>query len=276
MKTKSKVNFLLLGSLVASLGGTRLMAQNTPSIIRYEPNGPGGKGLVGPNAKDEGTGDKKTTVLFYYQSSGPSKDASGIWEAVNYRTPLERTKESEFIHVLRGSLTLGYKDGREATFQAGDNLLIPRGAEVAWKGTQNLREYWVTFDSTGPVPAGSPAVIKFERDGPAGQGLKPTPPQDPWPAKEHDYYSGPTGSSAGVWETEPHADQKFDKPNYCELMVFLDGEVTLSTPDGKSQTFKAGDVALVPKGAAYKWRSGRLRKFWVIFDHDPGSATSSN
>ena len=43
-----------------------------------------------------------------------------------------------------------------------------------------------------------------------------------------------------MWETEAHAKQRFDKPNYCELMVFLDLEVTLSTPDGKSQTFKAG------------------------------------
>jgi uncharacterized cupin superfamily protein len=275
MKTKFNISFFL-ALLVASLSGTQLVAQDTASIIRYEPNGPGGKGLVGPDAKESGTGDKKTTVFFYYRSRGPSQDASGIWEAVNYRTPLEATKESEFIHVIRGSLTLGYKDGREQTFQAGDNLLIPRGAEVAWKGTQNLREYWVTFDSTGPAPKGSPAVIKFEHDGPAGKGLKPTPPRDPWPAKEHNYYSSATGSSAGVWETEAHAEQKFDKPNYCELMVFLDGEVTLSTPDGKSQTFKAGDVALVPKGATYKWTSGRLRKFWVIFDHDPASVTSSN
>jgi uncharacterized cupin superfamily protein len=59
-------------------------------------------------------------------------------------------------------------------------------------------------------------------------------------------------------------------------MVFLDGEVTLSTVDGTSQAFKAGDVAQVPKGVAHKWSSGRLRKCWVIFDHDPRSVTSTN
>jgi uncharacterized cupin superfamily protein len=271
MRTKPNFNVLFLGALAVSLAGSQLLAQDKPSIIRYQPD----KALTGPNAKEHGTGDDKTTVFFYYQSKGPSKDASGIWEAANFHMPLHMTKESEFIHVVRGSLTLGYKDGREEAFQAGDNLLIPRGAEVAWKGTKNLREFWVTFDSTGPAPAGSPSVIKFERDGPQGKGLKPAPPPE-WRAKEYDYYSSPAGSSAGVWETAGFVAKKFEAPNYCELMVFLDGEVTLSTPDGKSQTFKAGDVALVPKGVAHKWSSGRLRKFWVIFDPDPHSATSTN
>src|ERR1700733_798147 len=276
MKNRSISNVLLVGSLVSSLVGARLGAQETPSIIRYEPNGPGGHGLDGPNSKERGTGDQKTTSYYYYRSDGPSKDASGIWEAVNFQRPLAPTKVAEFIHVVRGSLTLGYKDGSEQTFQAGDNLLIPRGAEVAWKGTQNLREYWVTFDSTGPAPTDNTAVIKFERDGPPGIGLQATSPQGPWPAKEYKYFSSVTGSSAGGWETQAHAAQKFHKPKYCELMVFLDGEVTLSTPDGGSQTFKAGDIALVPKGADYKWSSGRARKFWVIFDRDPRPATGSN
>jgi uncharacterized cupin superfamily protein len=273
MRRTSKCNLLLLASLLAGVTGSRLVAQVTPSIIRYEPNGPGGKGLVGPNAKEEGSGDKKTTVFFYYRSGGGSQAASGIWEAVNYRTPLEKTKESEFIHLLRGSITLAYRNGHEETFKAGDNLLIPRGAEVSWKGTQNVREYWITFDSTGPEPEGSPAVIKFDHDGPAGKGLQPIPPQAR--AKEYKYYSSAQGSSAGVWETEPYAADKFHTPAYCELMVFLDGNVTLSTPNGKSETFKAGDVALVPKGAAYKWSSDRTRKFWVSFDRDPAPVTSS-
>ena len=275
MRTKSKLNALLCGSLVAMLAASQLVAQDTPSVIRYEPNGPGGKGLVGPNAKESGTGDEKTTSFYYYRSAGASKDKSGIWEAANYRSPLESTKETEFIHVIRGSLTLGYKDGREERFQAGDNLLIPRGAEVAWKGTNNLREFWVTFDSTGPEPKGSTSVVKFERDGPPGKGLKPASPPE-WHAKEYQYYSSATGSSAGVWETAGFTSQKFYTPNECELMVFLDGKVTLSTPDGKSQTFKAGDIALVPKGATHKWSSGRVRKFWVIFDPDPRSATGTN
>jgi len=273
MRKRFTQNLWILASLLASATGSQLVAQAAPSIIRYEPNGPGGKGLVGPNAKDEGSGDKKTTVLFYYQSTSGNKDASGIWEAVNYRAPLEKTKQTEFIHLLRGSVTLGYKDGREETFKAGDNLLIPRGAEVAWKGTKNVREYWIEFDAAGPEPEGSPSVVKLEHDGSANKGLEPIPPKGR--AKEYKYYSSVQGSSSGVWETEPYTTDKFHTPNYCELMVFLDGTVTLSTPDGKSQTFKAGDVALVPKGTAYKWSSDRARKFWVSFDRDPAPVTSS-
>jgi uncharacterized cupin superfamily protein len=85
-----------------------------------------------------------------------------------------------------------------------------------------------------------------------------------------------TGSSVGVWETAGFTSSKFGAAHYCELMVFLDGEVTLSTPDGNSQTFKAGDIAPVPKGAPHKWSSGKVRKFWVIFDSDPRPVNASN
>ena len=104
------------------------------------------------------------------RTRGASNDASGIWEAIN--------------------------------FQAGDNLLIPRGAEVAWEGAHDLREYWVTFDSTDPAPTDSPAVIKLEHDGPPEIGLQLTSPKGPGPAKEYKYFSSATGASAGIWETE--------------------------------------------------------------------------
>ena len=57
-------------------------------------------------------------------------------------------------------------------------------------------------------------------------------------------------------------------------MVFLKGTVTLTTPDGQTERFAPGDVALVPKGIEYKWSSDTARKFWVIFDTDPSTQTA--
>jgi uncharacterized cupin superfamily protein len=51
--------------------------------------------------------------------------------------------------------------------------------------------------------------------------------------------------------------------------VFLSGNVTLTTRAGQEERFKAGEVALVPKGIDYKWSSDTTRKYWVIFDKDP-------
>jgi len=266
-------NLLLLASITACLATRNARAEEYTSIIRYEPDGPGGKGFVGPNSKTNASGDSKTTSYYYYRSAGNPRITSGVWEASNFHGPLRKTSATEFIHVVRGIITLGYKDGREEKFKAGDNLLIPRGAEVAWQGTDNVKEYWVMFDpgpSTSASTEDSPAVIKFDRDGPAGKGLT-----GKGRTKEYEYYSSPEKSSAGVWETEAFTAPKFHTPVYCELMLFLDGTVTLSTPSGQSETFKAGDVALVPKGVAYKWSSDRARKFWVIFDADQLSTTTS-
>jgi uncharacterized cupin superfamily protein len=51
--------------------------------------------------------------------------------------------------------------------------------------------------------------------------------------------------------------------------------VTLTTPNGQTERFMAGDVALVPKGIEYKWSSNTTRKFWVIFDNDPPAPPST-
>jgi uncharacterized cupin superfamily protein len=43
---------------------------------------------------------------------------------------------------------------------------------------------------------------------------------------------------------------------------------------GKEDTFKAGDAVIVPRGVAYKWKQSEyIKKYWVIYDVDPSSAT---
>jgi uncharacterized cupin superfamily protein len=101
----------------------------------------------------------------------------------------------------------------------------------------------------------------LSRDGPQGVELKGS-----GRTREHEYYSGADGSSVGVWETAPYTSPSFHKTTYAELMVFLSGNTTLTTPDGQEERFKAGEAALVPAGIEYKWSSDTVRKFWVIFD----------
>jgi uncharacterized cupin superfamily protein len=132
---------------------------------------------------------------------------------------------------------------------------------------QREREYWVIFDREGPTtpaPKSPPTFFRLEADGPAGKGLT-----DSGRTREYEYYAGADGSSVGVWETQPYTAPNFHKTKYAELMVFLKGNVTLTTPTGQMERFKAGEVALVPKGIEYKWSSDTTRKFWVIFDNDP-------
>jgi uncharacterized cupin superfamily protein len=234
-------------------------AQGPPRIQRWTPGGPDG-------ASWEGRGTSRTH--YYYRSLSNRNTAGGIWTSPDFAGQMHRATSTEFIHLLEGAITLRDKGGREEVFRAGDSLVIPRGTEFQWKKSDDVREYWVIFErEDGPAtlraPTGTPTFFRLSPDGPAGKGLAGS-----GRTREHQYYAGTDGSSVGVWETAPHTSSGFHKTTYAELMVFLKGNVTLSTPDGQEERFKAGEVALVPKGIEYKWSSDTVRKYWVIFDKD--------
>src|SRR5262245_46926091 len=241
-------------------------AQEKPRILRFEPEGPGGRGLTG----NERNSSKSHT---YYKSKADERVAAGVWFSPDFSGRMRKVTNTEFIYILEGSVTFEDKTGRDGTFRAGDAVLIPRGTEFSWKRTENEREYWVIFDREGPTtpaPKSSPTFFRLDREGPPGKGLTGS-----GRTKEHEYYAGADGSSVGVWETQPFTATGFHKTKYAELMVFLKGHVTLTTPDGQKERFNAGDVALVPKGIDYTWSSDTARKFWVIFDNDPPARPSA-
>jgi len=251
--------------IAGALASVAPHAQDKARILRFEPNGVG-QGLVG-NDRD------KSKVYYYYKSKADERVAAGVWFSPDFSGRMRKVSNTEFIYILGGSVTFEDKSGREETFKAGDAVLIPRGTEFSWKRTESEREYWVIFDreTAGmPAPKEQPTFFRLDRDGPVGTRLIGT-----GRTREHVYYTGADGSSVGVWETQPFTAPEFHKTKYAELMVFLDGNITLTTPEGQTERFKAGDVALVPEGVEYKWSSDTARKFWVIFDNErPNRVTS--
>ena len=200
-----------------------------------------------------------------------------MWGTKSAHDGVHRATNTELFYVNAGRATLQDKSGREETFKAGDAVLIPRGAEFAWKRSEDEREYFVVFDFD-PVARQTAAkqnipstFMKLDPNGPAGKGL----PTESMGGREYEYYSGPTGSSVGVWETNGFESKKFSTAKHSEFMLILDGAVTLSSPDGTSETFKTGDAALVPRGAQSKWSSGKIKKFWVAFDFEPPAQESA-
>lgn len=241
--------------VTAALLVAAAQAQTPSKILRFEPDGPAGIGLKGNDRNDS------KIYVYYGNVRGVS---AGIWSSPDFSGKLHRANNSEFIEILEGEVTLQSKDGQATTFKAGDAVLIPRGTEFVWKRTVNEKEYYVVFDRAeagAPAAISNPTYVRMEPDGPAGQGLTTH-----GNIRSHLYYKSPDGSSAGVWETQPTTAPDFHATKYAELMVFLKGNVTLSTPEGQVEHFTAGDVALVPRGIRYKWSSDTARKFWVIFD----------
>ena len=69
---------------------------------------------------------------------------------------------------------------------------------------------------------------------------------------------------AGVWECAP-CKEVIDAYPVHEMMTIISGSVTLTSDDGESETFTAGDSFFVEKGTQLTWEiTETLRKFYLI------------
>jgi uncharacterized cupin superfamily protein len=105
--------------LVALLLATEMsgFAQQPPKIVRFEPNGPGGRGLTG-NDRDS------SKIHYYYKSKADERVAAGIWSSPDFGGRMRRVTNTEFIYILEGAVTLLDTSGREETFKAGDAAAV--------------------------------------------------------------------------------------------------------------------------------------------------------
>lgn len=69
---------------------------------------------------------------------------------------------------------------------------------------------------------------------------------------------------SGVWECAPCREEVAAWPVH-EMMTVISGAVTITHPDGRSESFGPGDTFFIPKGAHVVWEITRtLRKFYMI------------
>ena len=121
-------------------------------------------------------------------------------------------------------------------------------------------------------------IIRFEPNGPAGEGLAQWPEI---PASEltagapvqrgHTYFEDKAiGLSAGVWGCTAMT-AKPAPYSVNEFMILLEGAVTIVDARDRAVTVRAGESFVVPKGLPCVWRQdGSVRKFFVIFDDASG------
>jgi uncharacterized cupin superfamily protein/mono/diheme cytochrome c family protein len=258
----------LLGAdrgLLASAGGAM------DAVIHF---GAGGEPGFGLTEHELGSG------FWYYGEPTADAPSAGVFLEDPMATELEPFPFSEFVYILDGSLRLTDAAGRSREFGPGDAVLVPRGVPVKWEHDEPLHKYFVILDPGDPAqPAGDyDTYLAFDGSGtlPAGRDG----------ARERIYYAdAATGSEAGVWEADPVSSDE-DRPGrrvaepvtfpYSELMVILEGSVTIVDEAGREGLVTAGDVVILPKGRAVEWhQSQTLRKFYVSFDAGDSAAASS-
>jgi len=122
-------------------------------------------------------------------------------------------------------------------------------------------------------------VIRLEPHGPVDTGMVELPKIDPAllsagepVARGHNYFTDETGTLiSGVWDCTAMTT-KLAPYAVNELMIVLEGSVTVIDQRGREETIKAGESFIIPKGMPCIWKqTGYVRKFYVIFD-DPSGA----
>ena len=124
------------------------------------------------------------------------------------------------------------------------------------------------------------SFFKFEAAGSSNNGLKEWETMDPNNLisgnpiqRGHIYHENPNiGYMTGVWDCTEFVDQMGPYP-VDEFMLFLEGELFLDVPNGKTVHIRAGDAFIIPKGFVCQWRQpGYVKKIFMIVDENISKA----
>ncbi len=120
----------------------------------------------------------------------------------------------------------------------------------------------------------STRIVRLRPEGDPAAGLQPCQFVDPRnvagdpPAETgHVFFTNAAGNlTAGVWQATAYKE-KIDGYPVDELMVVLEGSVTITDAEGVSETFSAGDTFIMPKGFRGTWENTEtMRKYYMILE----------
>lgn len=243
------------------------------SVIKFTENGTNNAGLAAMAeipASELVAGKPVQRGIEYFHDAGIGLTA-GVWDCTAFTTKMGPYPVNEFMIVLEGGVTMVEANGSETTVSAGEGFVIPKGLVCQWKQTGYMKKYYVIFDdASGADPALSSAqqILKIDTS------LDRTPTESPAAA----LLIGPSPQQSGrnwfedaskqwtmgVWDSTPYRRKAIPFPRH-ELMHLLEGSVTLSDPNGWSETYRAGDTFFVPLGANVEWHSTEyVKKYYCI------------
>jgi uncharacterized cupin superfamily protein len=258
------------------------MAQ--PRIARFEPKGPGGKGLELWEEIPEASliAGKPVQHGHYYLNETSIGLSAGVWDCTAMTGKLGPYPVNEFMILLEGAVTILDERGGATTIKAGESFILPKGLPCAWKQTGYVRKFFVIFDDSSGLAPAHPETLKLLRPDPLAE-LEPSA----GPAAEVLLGPAPTQHAleyfedvsrqwtVGVWDSTPYHRATIAFPRH-ELMHILDGEVTITEEGFEPRTFKAGDSFFVPMGTRCDWLTTRyIRKIYCIMQPRQAAAASA-
>lgn len=177
----------------------------------------------------------------------------GLWEAEANLGRWVNWPCDEFMVIVEGEVVMVEAD-RETVIGPGECFYIPKGRRCIWNQAGYVKKIMVLFDANPNAP-GDPdrPIAKVDPAGPLssvkdGGG---TPEQ----TASTEVYCDQSGRfRVGLWQT-PAASQPRSAWPETEILHIVTGTLSLTSPDGTTQDFGAGDTLLIPAGAEIAWAS---------------------
>ena len=246
-----------------------------PGIVKFEPHGPEGPGLVewdpiDPEEIESGSPVQRGHI---YHEVADAGYMAGVWDCTAMTLKFSPYPVHEFMFLLEGSVTLVLENGDEVTVDAGQSFVIPKGLPCQWVQPGYVRKFFVIFEDPGVacgdnvsdqgviVPEATTELSPMDiPDSSVYIGATPE-------LANRTYFDDPSGQMhVGIWATSASDRHPVTFPRN-ELMCILDGSVSLTGDDGREQMIRAGEAVYVSKGAKMRWQNaGPVRKIYAIYD----------
>ena len=88
----------------------------------------------------EGHQQEASLVLW---ASADNRVAIGLWECTAGRFTADRSKASEFCHLISGSVEMTHADGGTVRLGPGDAINLPLGWKGEWRVLEQVRKLYV-------------------------------------------------------------------------------------------------------------------------------------
>lgn len=171
----------------------------------------------------------------------------------------------EFVLAYEGAITLT-QPGQALELRDGACAVLTRGSRFGWRAMESVTLIYMRYCNS-PVGTGQLVLIDeaapLEQSGaPLAELLIGTTPQ----CRNHTDYRSTDGEfTCGTWDSTPYHRMAMRYRHY-ELMLLLDGAVTLEDEAGLRRTFVERDIFLVEQNASCSWESReRVKKIYAIY-----------
>ncbi|MEO1732186.1 MAG: cupin domain-containing protein [Pseudomonadota bacterium] len=196
----------------------------------------------------------------------------GVWQTSPMQEVFGPYPGDEFILVVEGGFTMMDSldgSGSNVACDTGQSIVFRNGAPVSWKQTGDLKKFYITYlDPRAETPRidsaeGGVLALQPTRELTDANLL----PGTTTPQRDEVIFTNDHGNmEVGLWDTQAMSTDMAPFP-WHEFAQVLDGEVTITEPDGTRHVFTAGDVFFIPAGTICSWRVPHyLRKYYATLD----------